>query len=215
MTPLAVIFDMDGLMLDTERPMLPIWNRAGKLYGYDISPEFVTRTLGIDKEGTRALALAEFGPDFPYDKIREEIHRLYAEEFKAGIAHRPGLIPLLDHLASLRIPLAVATSTSRNSARGKLEKAGILDRFVVFACGDEVKHGKPAPDIFLLAAERLGKAPSECVGFEDSPAGLRGLHAAGIPSVFIKDLVEPPEKVLAAVWKRCKDLGEAVELFTA
>jgi beta-phosphoglucomutase-like phosphatase (HAD superfamily) len=79
--------------------------------------------------------------------------------------------------------------------------------------GDEVQRGKPAPDIFLLAAERLGKNPRRCVGFEDSPAGLQSLHSAGIPSVFVQDLVEPPPAIIATVWRRCGDLAEAAALF--
>jgi beta-phosphoglucomutase-like phosphatase (HAD superfamily) len=95
-----------------------------------------------------------------------------------------------------------------------LGKAGIVERFSAFAFGDEVANGKPAPDIYLLAASRLGAAPRACVGFEDSPAGLRSLAAAGIRSVFVKDVVEPPPEVLAGVWRQCGDLAEAVDLFS-
>jgi beta-phosphoglucomutase-like phosphatase (HAD superfamily) len=92
-----------------------------------------------------------------------------------------------------------------------LEKAGIKDRFAAATCGDDVKNGKPNPEIFLNAAEKLKTPPSLCVGFEDSAAGLQALRAAGIRSVFIKDVVQPPEEVLATVWKRCADLEEAAE----
>ena len=211
--PAGVIFDVDGLMLDTESPVIGFWARAGKSLGWDISPEVVIRTLGITSEGTRAIFRQEYGPDFPYDRIRDEFHRFYYEEFEKGVAHKSGLVFLLDHLSSLGIPLAVATSARREAAVWKLRKAGIVDRFASLACGDEIRNGKPAPDIFLLAAERLGQKPSDCVGFEDSPAGLQGLHAAGIRSVFVKDLVDPPPEILATVWRCCKDLAEAAELF--
>ena len=211
--PAGVIFDMDGLMLDTERPLLSLWPRATKQFGWDIPMEMVLRTIGITGKDTRTMFLQEYGPDFPYDSIQEELNRLIIEEFEKGIAHKPGLLVLLDRLASLGIPLAVATSTRRERALWKLRKTGILDRFAALACGDEIANGKPAPDVFLLAAERLGKPPSDCVGFEDSPAGLQGLHAAGIRSVFIKDLAEPSPQVRATVWRCCADLAEAVELF--
>jgi HAD superfamily hydrolase (TIGR01509 family) len=156
----------------------------------------------------------EYGPDFPYEVIRQEaVQGMLAKVETEGIPHRPGLSVLLDHLVSLSIPLGVATSTAKEIALWKLEKAQIRDRFQAIACGDEVRHGKPAPDIFLLAAARLGKKPADCVGFEDSPAGLTGLHAAGIRSVFIPDLMEPPADILATVWRRCHDLAEAVALF--
>jgi beta-phosphoglucomutase-like phosphatase (HAD superfamily) len=90
-----------------------------------------------------------------------------------------------------------------------LTKAGIIDRFAALTCGDEVKNGKPAPDIFLLAAQKLKTPPSACVGFEDSPPGLLGLHSAGIRSIFIKDVIEPSEETLATVWQKCSDLTEA------
>ena len=211
--PTAVIFDMDGLMLDTERPMIPTWTKAGELFGWVISQETVIRTIGMNGEGTRAVFMRELGPDFPYEKIRDEHHRLYSETFEKRVDMKPGLITLLDHLDSLGIPMAVATSSRRRGASWKLGMVGILDRFTALACGDEVEKGKPAPDVFLLAAERLGKKPAECIGFEDSPAGLQALHAAGIHSVFVKDLVEPPPDILAAVWRRYNVLSEAVVLF--
>ncbi|MDR2393757.1 MAG: HAD family phosphatase [Treponema sp.] len=212
--PAGVIFDMDGLMLDTERPMVELWIQIAQAQGWDITPERMFRTVGVNEAATRAVCMEEWGPDFPYDVIREEAIQAMLETVEQqGIQHRPGLITLLDHLGSLRIPLGLATSTAREIALWKLKKAHILERFEAFACGDEVIRGKPEPDIFLLAAERLGKEPQDCVGFEDSPAGLQGLHAAGIRSVFIKDLIEPPPDILTMVWCRCADLAEAVALF--
>ena len=211
--PAAVIFDKDGLMLDTERPIAALWKVAGKTFGWNITDEVIYRTLGTTAEGTRAVYMNEFGPEFPIIDIVNELRRLEAEVFKGGIDHKAGLLPLLDFLRSIKMPIAVATSSGRASALRDLEKAGILDRFAAIACGDEAKNGKPAPDIFLLAAERLGVSPEACVGFEDSAAGLKGLHAAGIRSVFIKDMILPPDEILSTVWKRYENLEEAIELF--
>ena len=211
--PSAAIFDMDGLMLDTEKPAIGIWAKAGRAFGWEIKPDTVIRTLGIDKKGTGEIFMQEMGAGFPYEAIKEEFYRLYREEFEKKVDLKSGLIVLLDHLSALGIPVAVATSSRGGAARWKLAKAGILERFPVLACGDEVGQGKPAPDIFLLAAERLGMSPSCCVGFEDSAAGLKALHAAKIRSVFIKDMVEPPDDVLATVWRRYGNLAEAMELF--
>ena len=212
--PAAVIFDMDGLMLDTERLSIPLWSQAGNTFGYNITEEIVLRMVGISSNKARELLFDEFGADFPYDSIYEEFRLLIGKKIeKNGVPKKYGLIELLDRLAAAKIPLAVATSTRSARALEMLQKAGISDRFSAVVCGDEITNGKPAPDIFLLAAEKLGISPSACVGFEDSPAGLKGLHSAGIRSIFIKDVIEPPQDVLATVWRRCNDLKEAAELF--
>jgi HAD superfamily hydrolase (TIGR01509 family) len=215
-TPEAVILDMDGLMLDTERPVVTAWQRAAVEMGWQLSEEVLARTIGVDEAATRRIMVETYGQDFPYDAIREDLERVYVKNVEEnGIALRPGLLTLLEHLNGLGIPIAVATSSARNIALWKLEMAGIKERFRLLVCGDEVRRGKPAPDIFLKAAELLGREPAECLGFEDSPAGLRGLEAAGIRSVFIRDMVEPPPELLAAVWLRLNSLDEAVPLFRA
>jgi HAD superfamily hydrolase (TIGR01509 family) len=205
---------MDGLMLDTERPTADFWIQAAREAGWEISRAAVHRTIGINEKSSRAVYAAEYGSEFPYSEIKQEVYRRVRETAgTSGIPCKPGLFTLLDHLEKLHIPAAVASSTAREYARWKLEKAGVLSRFPIAAFGDEVEHSKPAPDVFLLAARRLGVSPDRCIGFEDSPAGLCGLASAGIRSVFIKDLLDPPEEVMATVWRQYNNLAEAVELF--
>jgi HAD superfamily hydrolase (TIGR01509 family) len=212
--PAAVIFDMDGLMFDTENLTIPLWEIAGKPFGYNLSRDIILRMVGISGEKAQQVLLEEFGADFPYDAIRDEYRILVSKEIeKNGVPKKPGLMYLLDRLRAAKIPLGLATSTRTARAVDLLEKAGILDRFKALTCGEEVTNGKPAPDIFLLAAKKLDAHPLSCVGFEDSTAGLIGLHAAGIRSVFIKDVLSPPEEVIATVWHRCNDLSEAAALF--
>ena len=212
--PAAVIFDMDGLMFDTENLTIPLWEIAGKPFGYNLTRDIILRMVGISGERAQALLLEEFGSDFPYEAIRDEYKILVSKEIeKNGVPKKPGLMYLLDRLRAANIPLGLATSTRSPRAIDLLERAGILDRFKALTCGEDVTNGKPAPDIFLLAAKKLGQPPCDCVGFEDSTAGLMSLHAAGIRSVFIKDVLSPPEEVLATVWHRCNDLSEAAALF--
>jgi HAD superfamily hydrolase (TIGR01509 family) len=212
--PAAVILDMDGLMLNTEAPAIAASIETARQLGWDLSEEAAYETIGIDAASSRAVLEKIYGAAFPYDKI----HRLASRKMrdranKIGIDHRPGLITFLNHAAAQGIPLAVATSSDRDVALWKLERGGIAGRFDAMAFGNEVSRGKPAPDIFLLAAERLGKPPALCVGFEDSPAGLRAILDAGMKPVFIKDLVNPPPEVLAKVWRVFPSLAEAVSLF--
>jgi HAD superfamily hydrolase (TIGR01509 family) len=208
--PLAVLFDMDGLMIDTERPTIDLWIVAAGNLGWKMSAEVICRTIGIDRTNSRRIYKEEYGDDFPYEDIQKELFRLVHKTVeKNGIAVKPGLHLMLDRIAALGIPAAVATSTDRETALWKLEKSGLGGRFPLMACGDEVKRGKPAPDIFLLAAEKIGKAPGLCAGFEDSPAGLKALHEAGIHSVFIKDMLDPPPELIPTIWRRYQDLAEA------
>jgi len=212
--PAGVIFDMDGVLFDSEKTFVSTYEEAGKHFGYNITRDFVLSLLGMSGEELHAVVLEHFGNDFPYEQIRDYRRLLYRKELeKNGVPKKPGLDYLLDHLAAAKIPIALATAKSKEMASFCLSNAGILDRFTAIICSNEVKNGKPAPDIFFLAAERLGQPPSACVGFEDSVAGLKGLSAAGIRSIFIKDLVEPPKEILATVWQRCNDLSEAVILF--
>jgi HAD superfamily hydrolase (TIGR01509 family) len=207
---------MDGLMLDTEGPVMPVWRQVAREMGWTITEETALKTIGIDDASSRGVLREACGSGFPYDAVRTEVYRRIRADAEArGIPHKPGLLVLLDHLAALGVPMAVATSTARPLAEWKLRCGKIRDRFPVLACGDEVPRGKPAPDIFLLAAERLGKNPGDCVGFEDSPAGLAALSAAGIASVFVKDMVQPPEEILRGVWQSCPDLAAAAALFGA
>ncbi|MDR0448727.1 MAG: HAD family phosphatase, partial [Treponema sp.] len=212
--PEGVILDMDGLMLDTERLELQLYVEISAQMGWPTPETMLRKTIGISDEDAEVFYKNEYGAAYPFRKIWDAVvEKEYKIAEKDGLPHKTGLLILLDRLKQLEIPMAVATSANRKRAQWKLERGGILDRFNAFAFGDEIERGKPSPDIFLLAAERLGVNPQGCVGFEDSPAGLAGLAAAGIHSVFIKDMAEPAQEILRTVWRRCADLEVAASLF--
>jgi HAD superfamily hydrolase (TIGR01509 family) len=188
---------------------------GAKSTGCEISVEFAIRTLGLDEKRTRELVLSVHGEKFPYRKVIAEIERLAGESLEKGpVALRPGFDKFMDALDAAGISYAIATSADKKTALLKLEKAGVRERFLHFVFGDEIANGKPAPDIFLKAAKKLGTALEGCLGFEDSSAGLQSLSAAGIRSVFIKDLADPDPETLKTVWRQYPSLAEAAEIFS-
>jgi HAD superfamily hydrolase (TIGR01509 family) len=205
----GVILDLDGTVIDTERHPLEIWPVLSRGRGYPVTVEMAGRLVGVNEETERALLRKEFGEAYPYEEIRDEMRILFRQKVETGhIAVKKGFEELLARIKERALPYALATSTDRATVGWKLEHAGLTGVFPVIVCGDEVQTGKPAPDIFLKAARLIDKNPEDCIGIEDSPAGLRGLRDAGIRSVFIKDLVMPPDDVMAGVWRECRDLSE-------
>jgi HAD superfamily hydrolase (TIGR01509 family) len=192
----AAIFDMDGLMLDTEPAYRVAWQAASAECGYDLPDPLYLTLIGRGRsEGERTLVDA-FGPQFPVDAFRAACLRREAEIFATmPVPKKPGLDHLLDLLDSRGIAKAVATSTERRTAVAQLTIAGLLDRFDAVATGDEVVNGKPAPDLFLLAAQRLGVEPPHCIVFEDAEAGTIAAHNAGMTVFIVPDLKQPSPEV--------------------
>ena len=193
MSVTAVIFDMDGLMLDTERIALAVWRQAAADLGFTLDDEVAGRMVGRTSATNRLMLQMTFGETFSYDELAELADSRYRETLdRDGVPRKDGLIELLDFLQSRDIPRAVATSTARDLARHKLVQAGVGVYFDVVVGGNEVTHGKPAPDIFLRAAERLGKLPAECVVLEDSGPGIHAASAAGMVTILIPDVGRVP-----------------------
>ena len=204
----AVIFDMDGLMLDTERLVIKAWDWAGEQLGVGPFGHLAQQTLGMTAEADRAMLRREFGDCVTLEQVNElkEVffHRYFAER---GVPVKNGLFDLLKWLKGEGIKTAVATSTYESVARPELELAGVLGYFNEVVCGNMVKHGKPAPDIFLLAAEKLGVSPENCMVLEDSPNGIRAAHAAGMYPVMVPDLVQPDEEIRSMTMRCVESLA--------
>jgi HAD superfamily hydrolase (TIGR01509 family) len=211
----AAIFDMDGLLFDTERLCCDAWRAVASAAGYAMEDELFFRCVGRNNRDTKGIVLDALGPEFPYDDFNRDAKAwMQARMAENGPPEKPGIRRLFDFLKSSNMPIALATSTSEKSARWMIERAGLSSYFTAFAFGSEVERGKPEPDIFLLARDRIGAATEvrrsdECAVFEDSPAGLRAAAAAGMKPVFVKDMVTPPAEVLALVWKEIRSLDQA------
>lgn len=206
----AVIFDLDGLILDTERLGKRAWEEAAAGIGLTLPDGYYARWIGQTLTGIRPdlrqwLASDQAVDDY-LERTNQALERLLLSE-PPGI--RPGVFEMLDYCALRRWPHIVATSTIRSRAARKLHQAGLDGRFPLLTTGDEVTRGKPAPDIFLLAARRLGFPPAHCVVLEDSSNGVRGAAAAGCRVIMIPDLYQPTEEVRALCWRVCSSLAEA------
>lgn len=207
----AAIFDMDGLLFDTETLCGEAWRAVSSRGGYRVADGLFFSCIGRNHRDIRSIVLDACGSDFPYERFTGETRAWMMERMaESGPPEKPGIRPLFDFLKARQVPIALATSTGEKSARWMIERAGLMPYFDAFAFGSEVERGKPSPDIFLLARDRLGDIPaSSCAVFEDSPAGIRASFAAGMKPVFIKDLLQPEPEVLAMVWRQIGSLDEA------
>jgi len=194
--PVAVIFDMDGLMLDSERAIIGCLADAAREFGHDL-PEVLWLSMVGHSEAVCRHLLDEAVGEAQRVRVLARSHVLYDAVVAAGVPHRPGILEMLGFLRSRGIPRAVATSTRRPLALRKLEAAGLLPHFDAVCTSSDVEHPKPAPDVYLLAAATLGADPARCLVLEDSPTGVRAALAAGMHPIQIPDLLVPDDAVRA------------------
>lgn len=191
--PHAVIFDMDGLMLDTEPLAARAWTEAAQAIGITFDEAITPHLVGRNFADCRTLIRDHHGERYPTDALMRRWHAAYdAIVAREGIVLKAGLGELLDWLETHRICKAVATSTRRSRAIAKLVHTGLLDRFATLVGGDDVDRGKPEPDIFLEAAARIHAAPEQCVVLEDSLPGVCAALAGGMRTIMVPDLPPPP-----------------------
>jgi HAD superfamily hydrolase (TIGR01509 family) len=184
----AVIFDLDGTLIDTETLCNETGVAACALLGYPVSMAFFETLAGIhDLERARLIGI-EIGATVDVTRFYAEWDRLCTIRFQAGIPLKPGVTEILSGIAGLGLPMAVATSSRRQPAHDKIALAGLAPWFQTVVTCDDVAQAKPAPDPYLLAAERLNTPPARCIAFEDSETGARSAFAAGLTVVQIPDI---------------------------
>jgi HAD superfamily hydrolase (TIGR01509 family) len=186
--PEAVVFDLDGLMIDSEQLDWKGAKAVAARRGFDLDDEFLLRTIGRRGADIQPEFDSRFAQHLDYGTFTAEVRQWRHDYVLAhGMAHKRGLAELLDHLDRTGTPRAVATSTVRHEALASM--GALSDRLQAVAFGDEVKNGKPAPDIYLLATQRLGFAPAQCLALEDSLAGVAAAERAGLTVIMVPDLI--------------------------
>jgi HAD superfamily hydrolase (TIGR01509 family) len=213
--PDAVIFDMDGVLFDTEGLYQEAALIAGNNIGYGIPASLLERVVGLSWPGTRTLFVDAFGPSFPVD----EFIAAWLQQFEelAGARHllKPGASELILTLDEFAIPRAIATGSARVNVEQHLAAHSLANRFHAIVAHGDYAVGKPAPDPFLRAAERLAIDPRLCLAIEDSQNGVRSAAAAGMMTIMVPDLVAPSEEIQALCVHVARDLHEVEELIRA
>ena len=200
--PDGVLFDMDGLLLDSERLARDAFVRACEDHGWPADLDSYQRCIGSTYEKTREILVAAYGADFPYETVDASWHHHYHARLADGpVPVKAGAEALLAHLWARQVPMALVTSTRRETAVTKLEATGLLDFFAALVCGGETEKGKPDPDPYLAAAARLDLEPRACWALEDSANGVRAAVSAGCVVFQVPDLV-PPTTELARLGHR-------------
>ena len=208
----AVIFDMDGVLIDSERISFKCFQEVFKEYNYKIDEPFYLKLIGRNFDGIKAMMEEEYGDDFPFDIIyRKKADLAYEITNKNGVLVKPGVHELLDYLNEENYKIAVASSTRRERILQLLEEAKIKDKVDYIIGGDQVENSKPNPEIFLKAAKGLDMKSENCMVIEDSDAGITAAHAANMIGIHVPDMkfLEEDNKNLA--FKICESLFEVKE----
>lgn len=206
----AAIFDMDGLLIDSERTIMKTWQKVAEELGEPISDSQYVSVIGVSAKDSDAIFSTLLGQEL-FNRAKKEVNSLLSNAEPRDIYPlKPGVNEMLSLLWSRNIPCAVASSTAKDEVRKRLSSVGILKYFPVVVGGDMVLQGKPDPALYLLASKRLQKAPHDCLAFEDSDNGVLSAVAAGMSVVLIPDIKEPASLSLAGCFEKMSSMEEAV-----
>lgn len=203
----AIVFDMDGLLFDSERIVQRSWEEAGNQLGLEHMGETIYHTLGMNLAGRNHYFRNTIAKDFPCEEFAKQariwFYKIVNEE---GLPMKNGARELLEYGKANGYRMAIATSSRREYALKNLKAAKIYDFFDAGVFGDMVQHAKPDPEIYLKACDSIGAAPANCIALEDAPAGIRAAYAAGMKPIMIPDLVAPTPEIEALLYETCDTL---------
>ena len=205
----AVIFDMDGVIFDTEKVYLDIWIEVFEKYGYKMTKELYVNVMGTGRKNVIKTFLENFGDDLTIEKMYEEKdNQLFYIIENQGIPLKEGVKELFSMLKEKNYKIALATSAKRERVEKQIKDKWLKESFDAIVCGDDVEKGKPSPDIFLKAAKKIDVEPENCFVVEDSPAGIKAAFSGGMKGIHVEDLKVADEDILKYCQKSFKDLQE-------
>lgn len=214
-TPVAVIFDMDGLIFDTEALYQQAFLAASSAGGHNMPISLIQSTIGVPWVKSRLLILEQMGPDFPVDQYGEAVTDHFKMLATTQLRLKPGVIELLNVLDQLKLPRCIATSSSHSTVQSHLSAHGLAGRFDAVIAHGDYAASKPSPDPFLIAAKRLGVNPALCLALEDSFNGVRSASAAGMMTFMVPDLLKPTPEIYSLCTGVASDLNAVRKLILA
>lgn len=208
----AVLFDMDGVIFDTERVYLEHWIQVFEKYGYEMKKEVYVSVMGTGRQNVMKTFKEIYGEDLPIIEMYKEKDALLIQAIEEGkVPMKPGAKEILKFLKENKIKAALATSAKRNRMDMQLKMGNIENEFDAIICGDDITNSKPDPEIFLKAAQKISVAPENCAVVEDSPSGIKAAHRAEMMALHVEDLKKADEEILKNCHKSFKDLFEIKE----
>lgn len=209
----AVIFDLDGTVLDTEKLLVKYWCEAANEAGFPMRREHALQLRSLAAKYAEPLMKSWFGDSCEYQVLRKRRMELMSQHLeKFGLEVKQGIPELLYYLGEKGYKRAVATATDLTRASGYLKDVGLFDSFDRIISAHMVKNGKPKPDVYIYAVEQLGLSPTECIAVEDSPNGVISASEAGCKTVMIPDLTEPDKQLAERLYAKCNSPKELIEL---
>lgn len=210
-----VIFDMDGVILDTEHMYLNAWRKVAKENGLGDLDALIYRCIGLNERRTKELVTSYLGPKRNYDTLRAQVKDAFnLQARETGIPVKKGVYEIFPYLSSRKITMGLASSTRGERVIPQLTDAKLLAYFSAVVTGDMVRYSKPEPEIFLLCAEQMGVSPADTYVIEDSFNGITAAHRAGMMPIMVPDLKQPDEAIRAMTVTVEKDLHDVVKFLS-